>query len=101
MLSRIAVIALVVLITVGFSGCYKGNNVNPLQPESVLDQNWGRSFEAAKYNQTLNPDADENLAPVEDMEGPAAERVVGEYLKGGQKTAQPASGGLGVLTIQK
>jgi hypothetical protein len=101
MLSRIAVIALVGLISLGISGCYKGNTVNPLQQESLLDQNWGRSFEAAKYNQTLNPDADQNLEPVEGMEGPAAERIMGEYIEGGTRPAQPASGGFGVINIQR
>jgi hypothetical protein len=101
MLSRIAVIALVALITIGFSACSKGNIVSPFQTESQLEKNWGRSFEAAKYNQTLNPDADQNLVPVEGMEGPAAERIMGEYIKGGTKTTQPSSPGYGVLSIQK
>jgi hypothetical protein len=62
--------------------------------------NWGRSFEAAKHNQTLNPDADKNLEPVEGIDGPAAERIMREYTEGG-KEKQKSGSGLGVLTIQK
>lgn len=99
MLSRIAVIALAVVFTMGVFGCSRGTS-NQLQPESMLDNNWGRSFEAAKYNQTLNPDADKNLEPVEDLEGPAAERIMGDYVKGQSKKTQSGSGGSGVLSIQ-
>jgi hypothetical protein len=100
MLSRIAIIALAALLMIGFVGCYKGNTVNPLQQESLLDQNWGRSFEAAKHNQTLNPDADKNLAPVEGIDGPAAERIMREYTEGGKQKPQQ-SGGFGVINIQR
>jgi hypothetical protein len=100
MLSRIAIIALAALLMIGFVGCYKGNTVNPLQQESLLDQNWGRSFEAAKHNQTLNPDADKNLEPVEGIDGPAAERIMREYTEGGKKQPQQ-SGGFGVINIQR
>jgi hypothetical protein len=100
MLSRIAIIALAAVLMLGFVGCYKGNTVNPLQTESQLDANWGRSFEAAKHNQTLNPDASKNMDPVEGIEGPAAERVMGEYLKGGENKKKPGTT-LGVGTILK
>ena len=67
---------------------------------SMLDDNWGRSFESARHNQTLNPEADRNLAPVEGLEGPSSERILEGYRQGGQQEKQ-SSGGLGVLTIQK
>ena len=101
MLSRIAIIAVAAVLMFGFVGCYKGNTVNPFQTESQLDANWGRSFEAAKHNQTLNPDASKNLEPLEGIDGPAAERIMREYTEGGNKKQQSGSGGLGVLTIQK
>ena len=40
--------------------------------DSVLERNWGRSFEAMKYNQTLNPDAPEHLDPPMGMDGSRA-----------------------------
>lgn len=99
MLSKIGVIALAAFLTIGIFGCSK-NVANPLQTETLLDENWGRSFEAAKFNQTLNPEADKNLASVEGLEGTVAERIMEEYIKGGQQDKRPSSGS-GVLTIQK
>ena len=100
MLSKIAVIALAALLTIGIFGCSQGNLSNPLQTESQLDNNWGRSFEAAKHNQTLNPEAEKNLKPVEGLQGPAAERIMDGYIKGGEQKQQPASE-FGVVTIKK
>ena len=50
--------------------------------DSVLDRNWGRSFEAMKYNQTLNPDAPEHLDPPTGMDGRSAEASLEQYRKG-------------------
>ena len=91
MLNKRVVIALAVLLAIGVFGCSKGNVTNPLQTESQVDKNWGKSFEAAKYNQTLNPEAEKNLAPVEGLEGPAAERITKEYTKGGESKKRPGS----------
>jgi hypothetical protein len=49
------------------------------QQESLSDQNWGRSYETAKYNQILNPDAGKNLEPVEGLSGNAAGNSVEKY----------------------
>jgi hypothetical protein len=49
------------------------------QQESLSDQNWGRSYETAKYNQILNPEAGKNLKPVEGLSGKAAENSVETY----------------------
>jgi len=65
-----------------------------------LDENWGRSYETARYTQTLNPDADHNLAPVEGIEGRAAERILEGHVKGRSEKKQ-SSPGYGVLTLQK
>ena len=91
MLSKIAVIGMAALLAIGILGCSAGNVSNPLQTESQVDKNWGRSFEAAKYNQTLNPEAEKNLAPVEGLEGPAAERITQEHSKGGENKKRPGS----------
>jgi len=91
MLSKIAVIAMAALLTIGVFGCSKGNISNPLQAESQLDNNWGRSFEAAKHNQTLNPEAEKNLEPVEGLEGATAERIMLEHAKGGESKKRPGS----------
>lgn len=52
------------------------------QRETLLDKNWGRSYETAKYNQILNPEAGKNLEPVVGLDGVAAENVVNKYDQG-------------------
>jgi hypothetical protein len=55
-----------------FSGC----------GPTMLERNWGRSFESAKSNQILNPDAGKNLEPVVELDGQAADSSMKEYRKG-------------------
>ena len=57
------------------------------ESKTLLEQNWGRSFEAAKYNQTLNPDAPEHLDPPTGMDGAAAESSLERYREGFKKEA--------------
>ena len=63
-----------------FSGC--GGSSPYIEQESLLDKNWGRSYESAKYNQMLNPDAGKNLEPVTGMDAQAAEGTTEKYRKG-------------------
>lgn len=46
---------------------------------TTLDQNWGRSVETVRYNQTLNPAAGQNAAPVEGLDGASAEQIIETY----------------------
>ena len=46
-----------------------------------LGENWGTAYQAARQNQTLNPDAGENLDPVTGMEGLAAATAMEAYRK--------------------
>jgi hypothetical protein len=69
-------ITLLVLLPV-FSGC--GENNAYLQRESLLDQNWGRSFETQKYSQMVDPEAGKNLEPVVGLDGTASENNVEKY----------------------
>ncbi len=69
------------------------------QGESPLDKNWGRSFESAKYNETLNPESGENLEPVEGLDGAAAEIAQQRYLKGEQKKKPETE--FGVMTVKQ
>jgi len=52
------------------------------QRETMLDKNWGKSFELAKQNQILNPEAGKNPAPVVGLDGQAAEGNMEQYRKG-------------------
>ena len=46
-----------------------------------LEENWGVSFETARDNQILNPEAEKDLSPVEGLDGDAANRNQKEYYK--------------------
>ena len=69
-----------------FAGC---SSSGPVYEETLLDKNWGRSVETAKYNQILNPDAGKNLTPVEGLSGKAAENSVEKYENSFKKEAKP------------
>ena len=57
------------------------------QNETLLDKNWGRSFEEAKFNQLLNPDAKKNRSPVVGLDGEAARRNLKKYETSFEKEA--------------
>jgi hypothetical protein len=78
----LATIALAALFSLAVIGCnhYSSN----MRQESELDKNWGRAFETAKYNQTLNPDAGKTSEPVVGREGPIADRIMTGHLEGPQ-----------------
>lgn len=61
-----------------FSGC---RGTFAPQSETMLEKNWGRSFETAKYNQIVNPEAGKNLDPVLGVDGQVAERIIEKYRK--------------------
>ena len=91
-----AVVAIMVLLVVS-SGCANNNSV--MTPtESKLDENWGRSFESAKFNQILNPEAGKKLDPVTGLDGQAADAEIQQYRKGFSEKAStgggPVSGGV-------
>ena len=57
----------------------------PINQETELDRNWGRSFEAQKFNQIVNPDAGQNTEPVIGVDGKIAGRNVHMYQQGKKK----------------
>jgi hypothetical protein len=73
-------ITLIVVMAVLFallSGC--AGNLPETKRIDILDMSWGKSFESAKNNQILNPDAGKNLDPVVGLDGTAADYAVGKY----------------------
>jgi len=74
-----------------FAGCSGTAGNNPFREETLLDKNWGRSVETAKYNQTLDPEAGKNLAPVEGLDGQAASYAVDKYENSFRKETKPES----------
>ncbi len=68
--------------------------------ESRLKMDYGTSYNLAKFNQTSNPDAEQDLEPVEGFNGKAAETTVERYQKSFERPATPPSytisvGGMG------
>ena len=49
---------------------------------SRLEMDYGTSFKLQKFNQTLDPGAEKNLALVEGLDGNAASAIVDQYQKG-------------------
>ncbi len=72
----LTIIVLIAALSI-FSGC----------GATQLDKNWGKSFESAKSNQILNPEAGQNLDPVVGLDGQATERVLGTYRNGFEQKA--------------
>jgi hypothetical protein len=57
---------------------------------TLLERNWGKAHETAKFNQTLNPNANKNLSPVEDLDGKGAENSIETYRKSFEVDREPA-----------
>lgn len=53
--------------------------VGCVEPAPVLDSKFGNAVNAAKAQQTLNPDASMNKTPVVGLDGKAADAVVDKY----------------------
>lgn len=87
----LTLIAMIAALSI-YAGCSNGN-INMRGEESLLEQNWGRAFESAKYNQMLNPDAENKEASVEVLDGQAAQQTVEQYRKAfGGKTGGSTTG---------
>jgi len=78
MRKNLLLLSITVLI-VAVAGCAK----------SRLEMDYGTSHKLAIHNQTLDPEAEKNLAPVEGMDGKAAQAAVDRYEKGFEKTPPP------------
>jgi hypothetical protein len=59
--------------------------------ESRLAMDYGTSYQLQKYNQTLDPQAEKNLAPVTGMDGRSAQHVAERYEKGYEKSTQTST----------
>jgi hypothetical protein len=84
------------LIIIAGAGC-TGNS--SCQRGTQLDRNWGRSYETAKYNQILNPEAEKDSTPVTGLKGQVGERIMEDYVKGPPKK-KSSRRGIGVLTVE-
>ncbi|MDP2268081.1 MAG: hypothetical protein Q8K46_02835 [Deltaproteobacteria bacterium] len=58
---------------------------------SRVEKDFGVSHQLQIYNQTVNPEAEKNLAPVAGLSGQAAQNVQEKYQRGFEKTAPTAT----------
>ena len=82
---KLFLLAVVVLL----SGCagtpwYMGGNWDPYKPTD-LEAAFGKAYQAAIANQTLNPDASKNLSTVIGMDGESAEKIMDTFKQSFQK----------------
>jgi hypothetical protein len=56
--------------------------------ETLLERNWGRSYETARYMQIVNPDAEKNLDPVLGLDGNATNHNMNKYQQSFKETEQ-------------
>lgn len=54
---------------------------SPIPQDSMLEKNWGRSYETQLRLQTLHPDAGKRAGTVMVMDGAASDHVMDVYLK--------------------
>jgi hypothetical protein len=77
----IAVLAVFSVVTLW--GC--AGNLPEGERMDYLEQNWGKSFESAKKNQILNPEAGKTEEPVIGLDGQPAEYNANKYKKAFEK----------------
>ena len=64
---------------------------------SRVEMDYGVSQKLAIANQTLNPDAAKNMAPVAGIDGPAGQRAYDQYLKSFEKPEKQPIYQLGII----
>jgi len=95
MFNRWLMLVVLMVFLTTFSACA---GTQSAQRNSLLNSNWGRSFETQRYNQILNPEAGKDLAPVTGLDGQVAEKNMERYRGGGtNKKTMPQ---IGILTIK-
>ena len=67
------------------------SGTTPAPELSLLERNWGRSFESMRYMQMVDPEAGKNLDPVLGLDGNASENNVNKYQKSFKDTEQKES----------
>ena len=58
----------------------------PFHKDSTLNKNWRRSYETAKYNQILNPEAAKKLEPITGLDGDPSGYNTNKYKESFKKT---------------
>ncbi|MDD2391136.1 MAG: hypothetical protein PHP23_15605 [Desulfobacterales bacterium] len=61
------------------------------QEKTLLEKNWGKSFETARYQQILNPEAGKSMAQVTGLDGQAALNNLTKYRTDFEKATEAPS----------
>jgi len=83
---NIILIVILGMFSITLWGC--AGNLPESKRVQNLEMNWGKSFESAKKNQILNPDAGKSLEPVVGLNGEAAEHGVNKYKESFKKEGE-------------
>jgi hypothetical protein len=67
------------------------NGTTTAQKGTLLERNWGRSFESINYMQMVDPEAGKNGEPVLGLDGNASVNNVDKYQKSFKKTERKES----------
>lgn len=84
--NNMMLIGLAAVLSAMVWGC--AGNLPESQRAKMIDMNWGKSFESAKNNQILNPEAGMEPEPVVGLDGEAAGYNMKKY-KDAFKKAEP------------
>ena len=76
MFKRTIALTIACAMLVFSAGC---SSSGPVHEETLLEKNWGRSVETAKYNQILNPEAGKDFKAVEGLDGVSSDNTVNKY----------------------
>lgn len=88
MLTRcLTLIAMITVMAVVLS-C---SGTTPASENSLLERNWGKSFESMRYMQMVDPEAERNRDPVLGLDGNASNHNVEKYQQSFQETEQTES----------
>ena len=88
MLKRCLIIIGIISIMSVMLSC---SGTTPAHKQTLLERNWGRSFESMRYMQMLNPEADKNLDPVLGLDGNASDHNINKYQESFKETEQKES----------
>ena len=88
MLTRCLILIAVISVMAVVLSC---SGTTPTPKQSLLERNWGRSFESMRYMQMIDPEAGKSLDPMLGLDGNASNHNIDKYQKGFKKTDQTQS----------
>lgn len=78
---------------------FGGGLLSKASAETLLDRTWGQSARSAVENQIANPEASKSLAPVEGLDGQAAEAATAKYRKSFSREAPAGASSINLVPV--